>query len=103
MVDYIDDASQIHGNWLQPYKSSIAIIPEIDSFSVVDGGLEEIFRNMSDEIYAQMAIDGDIDNDRWFDLMRDSIEKYFNREIDDELKLMEIGWNVLFDAKTRTS
>ncbi|MBO5031671.1 MAG: DUF4314 domain-containing protein [Lachnospiraceae bacterium] len=33
MVDYIDDAGQIHGNWQS--GGSMALIPEIDKFEIV--------------------------------------------------------------------
>lgn len=34
-VEYIDDALQIHGEWLFPASGSIAIIVEKDSFKIV--------------------------------------------------------------------
>lgn len=34
-VEYIDDALQIHGEWLSPASGSIAIIVEKDSFKIV--------------------------------------------------------------------
>ena len=34
-VEYIDDALQIHGEWLAPTSGSIAIIIEQDSFKIV--------------------------------------------------------------------
>lgn len=34
-VEYIDDALQIHGEWLAPASGSIAIIIEQDSFKIV--------------------------------------------------------------------
>lgn len=34
-VEYIDDALQIHGEWLPPASGSIAIIVEKDSFKIV--------------------------------------------------------------------
>ena len=34
-VEYIDDALQMHGEWLTPASGSIAIIIEQDSFKIV--------------------------------------------------------------------
>ena len=35
VVDYVDDALQLHGKWLPPARGSIAIVIETDSFKVV--------------------------------------------------------------------
>ena len=34
-VEYIDDALQVHGEWIAPASGSIAIIIEQDSFTIV--------------------------------------------------------------------
>lgn len=35
MVDYIDDALQLHGHWLPPATGSYAVIIEHDQFKIV--------------------------------------------------------------------
>lgn len=35
-VDYVDDQAQLQGTWLPPEKGSIALIPGVDSFKIVN-------------------------------------------------------------------
>lgn len=35
-VEYIDSIGQIHGVWLPPHGGSIAIIPEVDHYIVIE-------------------------------------------------------------------
>ena len=35
-VEYVDSFGQIHGEWLEPYGGSIAIIPEVDHDIVIE-------------------------------------------------------------------
>lgn len=35
-VEYTDSIGQIHGEWLPPYGGSIAVIPEVDHYIVIE-------------------------------------------------------------------
>lgn len=35
-VEYVDALGQIHGEWLSPQGGSIAIIPEVDHFVIIE-------------------------------------------------------------------
>ena len=99
-VSYIDDASQIHGEWLAPYKSSLALIHEIDKFSIMYEGYQGVIVDKASESYNIINIDGEISNEVWFELLKDDLDKYFKREIND-VQLMEIAWNKYFDYKSK--
>ena len=96
-VGYIDDANQIHGIWQSPYKSSIAIIPEVDNFEIIEGGLPAVKKMKAAEIFEKMSIDS-ISIDDWYNISDELITSFYNREIDEEA-LMSKAWKILLKHK----
>ena len=95
-VSHIDDAGQINGTWLEPYKSALAVIPEVDNFEVIEGGMDEIKRLKAEELYNNMVLYDDISKSEWYDLMSASIEDFYNRNIT-ELELGQKAWESFFE------
>jgi len=35
-VEYIDAIGQLHGTWVSPHQGSIAVIPEVDHYIIIE-------------------------------------------------------------------
>lgn len=35
-VEFVDDALQLQGHWLEPQRGSLAVVIEVDSFKIVE-------------------------------------------------------------------